>query len=52
MQRYLHEHFLSQDHNGLINDVEIILLIKLTHQILLEEKNSGELSLSPLHFMV
>ena len=23
MQRYLHEHFLSKDHNGLINDVEI-----------------------------
>ena len=23
MQRYLHEHFLSKDHDGLINDVEI-----------------------------
>ena len=32
--------------------LKLFLLIKLTHQILLEEKNSGELSLSPLHFMV
>ena len=28
MQRYLHEHFLSQDHKGLINDVEIIFIDK------------------------
>ena len=26
MQRYLHEHFLSETHNRLINDVEIIFI--------------------------
>ena len=47
MQRYLHEYFFSEVHNGFIHGVEIILLIKLTHQILLEEKNSRELSVRP-----
>ena len=28
MQRYLHEHFLSENHNGLINDVESIFIDK------------------------
>ena len=28
MQRYLHEHFLSESHNGLINDVESIFIDK------------------------
>ena len=28
MQRYLREHFLSEGHNGLINDVEIIFIDK------------------------
>ena len=28
MQRYLHEHFLSEGHNGLINDVEITFIDK------------------------
>ena len=28
MQRYLHEHFLSESQNGLINDVEIVLIDK------------------------
>ena len=28
MQKYLHDHFLRQDHNGLINDVEIIFIDK------------------------
>ena len=47
MQRYLLEHFLREGHKGLINDVKLSLLIKLTHQILLEKKNYGELSLRP-----
>ena len=29
-QKYLHEHFLSEGHNGLINDVEILFIDK-TH---------------------
>ena len=28
MQRYLHEHVLSDSHNGLINDVEIVFIDK------------------------
>ena len=28
IQRYLHEHFLSKGHNGLINDIEIIFIDK------------------------
>ena len=28
MQKYLHDHFLREDHNGLINDVEIIFIDK------------------------
>ena len=28
MQKYLHDHFLGEDHNGLINDVEIIFIDK------------------------
>ena len=28
MQSYLHEHFLSKGHNGLINDAEIIFADK------------------------
>ena len=28
MQRYLHEHFLSESDNGLINDVEIMFIDK------------------------
>ena len=28
IQRYLHEHFLSEGHNGLINDVESIFIDK------------------------
>ena len=28
MQRYLHEHFLTENHNGLINDVESIFIDK------------------------
>ena len=28
MQRYLHEHFLSEGHNGLINDVESVFIDK------------------------
>ena len=28
MQRYLHEHFISEGHNGLINDVEIFFIDK------------------------
>ena len=28
LQRYIHEHFLSEEHNGLINDVEIIFIDK------------------------
>ena len=28
MQKYLHDHFLSEGHNGLINDVEIIFIDK------------------------
>ena len=28
MQRYLHEHFLSESQNGLINDVEIVFIDK------------------------
>ena len=27
-QKYFHEHFLSHDHNGIINDTEIILIDK------------------------
>ena len=27
-QKYFHEHFLSHDHNGLINDIEIIFIDK------------------------
>ena len=45
MQKYLHKHFLSEDHNDFINNVEIILSIKLAHRIL--QKNMGELSLRP-----
>ena len=28
MQEYLHDHFLSQDHDGLLNNVEITLIDK------------------------
>ena len=28
MQKYLHEHFLNEDDNGLINDVEILFIDK------------------------
>ena len=28
MQKYLHDHFLREDHNCLINDVEIIFIDK------------------------
>ena len=28
MQKYLHDHFLGEDHIGLINDVEIIFIHK------------------------
>ena len=28
MQNYLHDHFLSEDHNGLLNKVEIIFIDK------------------------
>ena len=28
MQKYFHDHFLSEDHNGLINDVEIVFINK------------------------
>ena len=28
MQKYLHDHFLSEDHDGLLNDVEITLIDK------------------------
>ena len=45
MQKYLHKHSLSEGHNDLINNVEIILSIKLAHRIL--QKNMGELSLRP-----
>ena len=27
-QKYFHEHFLNHDHNGLINEIEIILIGK------------------------
>ena len=26
MQKYLHDHFLSEDHNGILNNVEITLI--------------------------
>ena len=28
MQKYLHDHFLSEDHNGVLNNVYIILIDK------------------------
>ena len=28
MQKYLHDHFLSEDHDGLLNNVEITLIGK------------------------
>ena len=28
MQKYLHDHFLSEDHDGLLNNVEITLIDK------------------------
>ena len=28
MQKYLHDHFLSDNHDGLLNDVEITLIDK------------------------
>ena len=28
MQKYLHDHFLSEDHDGLINNVVIIFIYK------------------------
>ena len=28
MQKYFHDHFLSEDYNGLINDVEIVFIDK------------------------
>ena len=44
MQKYLHDHFLSEDHDGLLNNVKITLIDKLIHQTLKEEKNFGGLS--------
>ena len=29
MQKYLHEHFLCEGQNGLINDIEIIFINKI-----------------------
>ena len=29
MQKYLHDHFLSEDHDGLLNNVEISLTDKI-----------------------
>ena len=29
MQKYLHDHFLSEDHDGLLNNVEITLIDKI-----------------------
>ena len=26
MQKYLHDHFISQDHDGLLNNVEVTLI--------------------------
>ena len=52
MQIYFHDHFLSEGHNELINDVEIFLLIRLIHRTLPEERNSGEIKLTPQRPMV
>ena len=52
MQKYLHEHFLYEGQNGLITDIEIILSIKLTHWIELEQRNSRALRLKSSHLMV
>ena len=52
MQKYLHEHFLCEGQNGLITGIEIILSIKLTHWIELEQRNSRALRLRSSHLMV
>ena len=42
--KYFHEPFQSHKHNGLINGIEIIFLIKLIHRTPPAKKSSVELN--------
>ena len=46
-QKYFHDYFLSEGHNGLINDVEIVFINKTDPSDPTRRENSGETYLRP-----
>ena len=44
MQKCLHDHFLSEDHDCLLKNVKITLIDKTDHRTLNKERNFGGLN--------